>query len=638
MRGRNRQRSCTVMILSLCTMAPHAGALPPSAVPGQLRFEEGSTIPARPGQAEAVAPSAALVESGTFAALNVGMFSRVPAQSFSTSASCTFSPTGYCANDVWGYVSPSGREYAILGLRTGTGFVDITSPAQPVVVGAINDADSAWSDMRTYGTYAYNVNESGGGMQIIDLSQIDPPTRLVTLLGSLTANGLQTVHNLTLNVDSGYIYLCGSNLGGGRLVAVSLADPANPMIAGQAIDPAYVHDAEVVSYVDGPYAGREIAFCYCGSSGFKIIDVTNKANMFTMATLQYPDRRYTHQGRLSADRQYVFLNDELDELQDPDVVVTTTRVIDVSILEHPVLVTTFTSGLETIDHNLMVRGDFVFEANYTSGLRIFNAGDIGNIFQAGWFDTYPFNDGMTFDGAWGVFVDFPSGVVIVSDRQHGLFVLDVSAAEALTCPPVPAPQNAPNANPKPRHLSVSFAPTSTQSALRVTVTGMPPEHAAFIGQEYWADVPVQVPNQKSPGQFVWQSRLTCSPVYTNWSSYGTVHIGDDEIVPGAAYDVQPVALGCEPNGASSAALSLATAAIWGDVAGGNGNSPDGGVTIVDVASIVDVVKNIANSPDVSQTDLHPGVPDFVVNIIEVGRAVDAVKGFPYPYSGPSACP
>src|SRR3972149_2240558 len=190
-----------------------------------------------PGMTEAERerfPTASIVDSaeggvaGGFDALNVTLMSQVTPQQFSTKATCVANSTNVCANDVWAYVSPSGREYAILGLRVGTGFVDVTNPWSPFVVGAISDAGSIWSDMKTYGHYAYNVNESGGGMQIIDLSKIDPPTRTVTLVGALTQSNLQTSHTMAVNADSGYAYLCGSNLGGGRLVAVSLANPAAP--------------------------------------------------------------------------------------------------------------------------------------------------------------------------------------------------------------------------------------------------------------------------------------------------------------------------------------------------------------------------------------------------------------------------
>ena len=74
----------------------------------------------------------------------------------------------------------------------------------------------------------------------------------------------------------------------------------------------------------------------------------------------------------------------------------------------------------------MVRGSFVFEANYNSGLRVFDVSDIDNITEAGFFDTYPENDFPDFDGAWAPYTDLPSGVVLVSDRDRGLFILDVT--------------------------------------------------------------------------------------------------------------------------------------------------------------------------------------------------------------------
>ncbi len=34
-------------------------------------------------------------------------------------------------NDIWGYTDPSGREYALLGVNTGTSVIDITDPYNP---------------------------------------------------------------------------------------------------------------------------------------------------------------------------------------------------------------------------------------------------------------------------------------------------------------------------------------------------------------------------------------------------------------------------------------------------------------------------------------------------------------------------
>ena len=101
---------------------------------------------------------------------------------------------------------------------------------------------------------------------------------------------------------------------------------------------------------------------------------------------------------------------------------------NVNNLNNPQLDTTFTNGLASIDHNMMVRNDYVYQANYSSGLRIWDANNINNIQEVGFFDTRPENDATNFEGAWGVSSLLPSGIVVVSDRQRGLFVLDPSGA------------------------------------------------------------------------------------------------------------------------------------------------------------------------------------------------------------------
>ena len=61
-------------------------------------------------------------------------------------------------------------------------------------------------------------------MQIIDFFKIDPATRTLTLVDVPTQSNLQTSRTMAVDEDSGYACLCGSNLGGGRMVAVSLAN------------------------------------------------------------------------------------------------------------------------------------------------------------------------------------------------------------------------------------------------------------------------------------------------------------------------------------------------------------------------------------------------------------------------------
>jgi len=301
------------------------------------------------------------------------------------------------------------------------GIVDVTDPFHPIVLSNVPDAESIWSDIAVYDEFAYNVNESGGGVQVIDLRGVDQG--VVQLIESVYGPGIHTAHNIKVNRDSGFAYVIGSNIGSGGLIALDLSDPARPQFAGGWTE-RYVHDAHIVSYHDGPYAGREIAFNFCGAAGLRVVDVTDKSNMHTIGTGLYPTLTYCHQGWPDDAGHYLYVDDELDELQNPAITTTTTYVFDVSEIIFPTFVTSFTNGVCSTDHNLSVRDSFVYEANYASGLRVFDVSDPMDAFEAAFFDTHPEGNEPGFDGAWGVFTGLPSGVVLVSDIQRGLFVLN----------------------------------------------------------------------------------------------------------------------------------------------------------------------------------------------------------------------
>ena len=70
-------------------------------------------------------------------------------------------------------------------------------------------------------------------------------------------------------------------------------------------------------------------------------------------------------------------------------------------------------------------GNRIYQANYTSGLRVVEFGDPGaqDLAEIAYFDTYPQDDDVDFDGAWSVYPYLPSGNLIVNDDANGLFVL-----------------------------------------------------------------------------------------------------------------------------------------------------------------------------------------------------------------------
>lgn len=365
------------------------------------------------------------VARGGFDASGMTLLSQIPLNNFVGAARAS-------GNDCWGYVSPSGREYAIMGLEGGFGFVEITNPTNPQIVEVIAGPSSLWHDVKVIGNIAYGVSEGGSGIQVMDMSNIDAGQ--VTLVRNWTSGGYSTTHNIVANTETGTLWVVGANIGNGGLVHISLNNPTLPAIDGGWTQ-MYVHDAQVVTWDSGAYAGRELAFCASGfdggftQTGLRVVDVTNPNAPAVIATLFYPSAAYSHQVWMSEDQKYLYLNDELDEGN--AVSVTTTRIINIENPAAPYFAGTTTSGRPAIDHNLYTRNGLMFQANYRSGLRVFDILDPASPTQIAYFDTYPNDDAAEFNGAWSNYPFFPSGTILISDIERGLFMvrLDVEPSQ-----------------------------------------------------------------------------------------------------------------------------------------------------------------------------------------------------------------
>ncbi|RNC82826.1 MAG: choice-of-anchor B family protein [Phycisphaera sp.] len=360
-------------------------------------------------------------------------FGNFPANNISFLGQVTINqldPGSADANDCWGYVTQQGKEIAIIGLQSATGFVDITDPVNPQVIGVFSSPTSLWRDIKVIGDIAYVVTEGGGHIQMFNLANADNGT-IGNLGFAQNFGGASSTHNIVANEESGYIYRVGgsSDLGLRAYgVGVNGAPGSATSPSQQAVqDDLYVHDAQVVTYDSGPYAGREIAFLCSGfgngssDTRLRIYDVTNKNNMFELDNVIYPNRAYCHQGWLSEDRKYFYVNDELDE--GGSVSTTTMHIFNVEDPANAFYVGPWSNGNTARDHNLYVKGDYVYAANYRSGLRIHDISDPENPVEVAWIDTYPADDGTGFDGAWSSYPFFPSGNIIISDIQQGLVIV-----------------------------------------------------------------------------------------------------------------------------------------------------------------------------------------------------------------------
>lgn len=178
--------------------------------------------------------------SGGFAAeypcQGIDFMSRVPLTSFNGNPAS--------ASNLWGYVDlDDNREYAIIGLRNGTGVVDVTDPANPVVIETIVGVNSQWREVKVYqfwnatasrwDAYAYVTTEgAGGGIQILDLTQLPASVSLAGTWTGVSTSHTDQISNIdfTTNVSNNptfppILYISGANTGGLRFV--SLANPTS---------------------------------------------------------------------------------------------------------------------------------------------------------------------------------------------------------------------------------------------------------------------------------------------------------------------------------------------------------------------------------------------------------------------------
>jgi len=349
-------------------------------------------------------------------------------------------------NDIWGWTDPeSRRDYALVGTSRSVGFVDVSDPINPVYLGKLvgRSGEILWRDMKIYKDHMFVVvDRLNNGMQIFDLRQLrstaDAPKDWQE---TAYYDEVSSAHNLAINEDTGFAYITGYTLSdtgssdtcmGQGIHMVNIQDPTNPVYAGCIADPqtgfrqtGYTHDAQCVIYQgpDKKYQGREICIG-SNETHISIVDVTNKREPRILSAASYPNVAYAHQGWLTEDQGYFLMNDEADEAN-PLIPNTRTIIWDLTSLEDPVYHSSFFFSTNSPDHNLYVHGDYMYAANYSTGLRIVEISSIENPVEIAYFDTFPHPNGSGFGGAWSSFRFSGSGTTIVSSDPHGLFILDV---------------------------------------------------------------------------------------------------------------------------------------------------------------------------------------------------------------------
>ena len=308
-------------------------------------------------------------------------------------------------NDVWGYVDGSGNEYALLGVQTGTSIINVTNPITPVEIAFIPGPPSTWRDIKTHSTYAYIVTEgtsAGRGLQIVDLSQLPNTATLVNTIETWFTRA----HNIF--IDNGFAYAIGTNNGGGMHI-IDLSNPVNPTQTVYYTGSGYIHDVYVWN--------DTVVTCNGSSEIYQLINVTNKSNPQVISSSSPLSNIYAHSGWMTEDKRY-FVGCEESNVRD-------ITIWDLSDRNswNLIVPTWQMPGSSSYVHNLFIRNNYAHISYYTSGYVVLDISDPSNPQLAGNYDTYPQNNGGTYNGAWGCYPYLPSGNTLISDMQTGLYVL-----------------------------------------------------------------------------------------------------------------------------------------------------------------------------------------------------------------------
>ena len=336
---------------------------------------------------------------------------------------------GGSGNDIWGWTDPlTGREYALVGRSSGTAFVDISTPSRPIYLGDLptKTAHSTWRGIKVFSDHAFVVSEAlDHGMQVFDLRQLrDVSAPPVTFTETAHYAGFGSTHTLAMNTRTGFAYAAGTRTCEGGLHAVDVRTPTSPRAAGCFSLDGYTHETQCVIYTgpDTTYRDREICF-NSNEDTLTVVDTTDKLEQLQLSRTDYGGSAYTHQGWLTEDQRFFLVNDEGDEAAFNHT--TRTWVWDVSDLDAPFIASSYDGPTPSIDHNLYIRGNLVYESNYRSGLRVLDASEIaqGVLREVGFFDLFPWDDALGYNGAWSAYPFFTSGLVAVNGIEQGLFVV-----------------------------------------------------------------------------------------------------------------------------------------------------------------------------------------------------------------------
>lgn len=311
-------------------------------------------------------------------------------------------------NEVWGVVVDD-REYAIIGSTAGTHFFDVTNPSTAseiaFVAGRVVGDEIIHRDYHDYQNYLYAVSDEGlSSLQIIDISTLPDSVSVVYDSSDLFYRS----HNIFIDTAKARLYTTNGDI-------YTLENP---------IDPKFLYNTSLLSSHD-VYVENDTAYINTGTLGFVIVDFSqttleNQSHEVIGTLPTYPDQGYNHSGWITPDGNYYAMADETWGMR--------MKMIDISDFSNIEVVALFGSGVDenSIPHNQIINGNYLYTAYYHDGFYVHDISDPFTPILIGYYDTFEPDHHESYMGAWGVYPFLPSGNILISDMQTGLYLFEVN--------------------------------------------------------------------------------------------------------------------------------------------------------------------------------------------------------------------
>lgn len=322
----------------------------------------------------------------------------------------------------WGWSFPAnGMEFGIVGTTAGTYVLHVSSSGILTVADYIpgRSTDRIWHEFKTYDYYLYIIADGGNNtLQIADMSYLPDSVHLVHNSDSIFDSG----H--TLYIDGDKMYVASVTLANGNYSSMNVYSLANP--EAPALLRRLDQDYPAIGQVHDMFVVNDTVYASCGYDGLYIFRFDEISGQFIQlgSLTTYPQSGYNHSTFLSEDHTMLYMCDEV-----PTGLAI--KVVDVTDIQNPTTVHTFRSNVGATPHNPYVKGNQLYIAYYQDGMYMYDLTDPSLPVQSGYFDTHYQNPPGTYpnpkySGCWAVYTDLPSGIILASDMQNGLFTLDVS--------------------------------------------------------------------------------------------------------------------------------------------------------------------------------------------------------------------